>query len=195
MPKSESRVHPEKKPKSQPWRMEGENLRIPNQRDLIGRLFLAPFLCAGLILLGIAIYGVIFLCVQGRFVALWHSLWAMLGMATLGVVLAVPCWMAVFNWSDILLDVKSRQVRALQGSWPWLKQTVEPFSNYHSVAIREEELSPGGGDSSSVTCQSVFLVSVDSKRKPFLLDRCCNYQQAQELSAAVTRVTRLRMRR
>jgi hypothetical protein len=175
--------------------MEGNNLRIPNRWSWIGRLFMLPFLGYGLWFLGGVVYAIFVLVSRGMYDHLLRGSLGLLGLTALGLLLAVPGWIIVFSWSDVLFNTANKRLQICEGSWPWLKRSSEPFSAFRAVLVKEEVHSNGGGDSPSVTSQSVFLTRADKKGKPRVVDRCDSYDEAMELAQAVSKITYKRIDR
>ena len=191
--------HPEKTAPSPSysWQVEEKVLHIPNTWSVIGRLFLAPFLVAGFILVGLALTGLIMEVARGRYSDLWRELPAMLGMLVVGGLLGVPCWMGVFSWYDAVVDGKKRTVSVEEGAWPWIKRWQKPASAFRAVSIEEQDLmtdTDGGG--SSVTKQAVLLLwAKDSRQKPHVLERCDSYTEADALARTAAALLKIPLER
>jgi hypothetical protein len=178
--------------KGESWKLEDNVLHVPNHWSVIGRLFLAPFLGFGLVLFGVGAGGMMFQIIRGRFAELMSDLPAGLGLAALGALLAVPCWMGVFSWYDAVIDGKKRTVMVAEGAWPWIKRWKEPASSFRAISIEEQDLmtdSDGGG--SSVTKQAVQLIRAGAGKKPHVLLHCDSFAEAEALAKVASSLLRV----
>lgn len=185
-----------KKEKAMPkhhWKLEDRVLHIPNVWSVIGRLFLAPFLVMGVMLVGIAIVGFGLEVFRGRWGDLLKELPIMLGMLAIGGLLTVGCWMGVFSWYTAVLDGRKRTLRFEEGAWPWIKRWTEPASNFRAVGIKEQE-QDGDADGPAAR-QEVRLLRIKASDKHHVLERCDTYAEAQALAATVSSLMKLPMER
>ncbi len=170
------------------WRLEGKILHIPNVWSPIGRIFLAPFLVIGIILVGIALVGLVMELVRGRFNDLLSELPILLGMLIIGGVMAAGCWMGVFSWYNAVLDGSKHVVQVEDGAWPWIKRWTKPFSAFGAISIEEEETD---SDSSLIAKQKVLLIWTEKSKEPHVLERCDTYAEADSLSKAVSALIKI----
>lgn len=171
------------------WKLEDRVLHIPNVWSLIGRLFLLPFLVAGLTLLCVALVGLGMEVFRGRFSDLLKELPVILGMGVVGGLLTVGCWVGVFSWYDAVLDGKKRVIRIEEGAWPWIKRWTEPVSNFRAVSVVEEakDSDPDG----PAARQEVHLLRRNGAAKHHVLERCDTYTEAMALATTVSSLMRL----
>lgn len=178
-----------KAPPTYHWKLEDRVLHIPNLWSVIGRLFLAPFLVMGVVLVSIAIIGFGLEIFRGRFGDLLKELPIMLGMLAIGGLMTVGCWVGVFSWYTAVLDGRKRTLRFEEGAWPWIKRWTEPVSNFRAVSVEEQEQDndPDG----PAARQEVRLLRIKAADKHHVLERCDTYAEAQALAATVSSLMKI----